>query len=405
MEMHLFSSARQVDRRTLLPENMSDLAHQQLIHQALADPIARIPKVFQTFYYQYQNLNQRHFLKQANYFAQFAFLIYFFADLFVIPDLALVSGIARVGSILSVILFNYFLFKYVDNIRLLDLILPSGTIASAFIWFELLIHSSSPLVYTYQYASVILIVLGNLSIQIHFRQSLITSLLISAAILQGVFRLNQTADSIIFLLIYSPILLFSFYISWNNTLNGRRNFLRSLLDEWSYHKLNSLAHTDELTQLNNRRQFVYMAERRVIDPQYQSSCLILFDVDKFKRINDEYGHDVGDIVLQHIAQIARQEMRSDDILARFGGEEFIALLAQTRLTEAEIIAERLRKSIAAAELKLPNGLSVKFTVSIGIAEFDPTVGSLQRLIKQADIALYMAKKNGRNQIVKSKKSA
>jgi diguanylate cyclase (GGDEF)-like protein len=404
MDLHLFSSSRQIKKMPILPQEMSRTETREEIESALSDPIARIPSHFKDFYYQYQNNHQRHFLKQVNYIAQLAFLIYFFADWFVIPDMVLESGLARVISIFTVIIINYYLFKHLKDIRLLDLILPIGTIASAFIWFELLIHSNSNLVYTYQYASMILIVLGNLGIQIHFRQSIITSALISFAILQGVFRLNDLYDSVIFLLIYMPILMFSLYISWNNTLNGRRNFLRSLLDDWNFHKLNELAHTDELTQLNNRRQFVHIAERRVLDSINQSCSLLLFDVDNFKRINDQYGHDIGDLVLKHIAEISRQQMRSNDILARFGGEEFIALLTHTHLDHACQIAERLRQTIAAQTLVVNHEQNIQFTVSIGVAEFHPNQTNLAGLIKAADIALYCAKKNGRNQVVPARHS-
>ena len=404
MDLHLFSSSRQIKKTPILPQEMSHIETREEIESAISDPIARIPSHFKDFYYQYQNNHQRHFLKQVNYIAQLAFLIYFFADWFVIPDMVLESGLARVISIVAVIIINYHLFKHFRDIRLLDLILPIGTITSALIWFELLIHSNSPLVHTYQYASMILIVLGNLGIQIHFRQSIITSALISFAILQGVFRLNDLYDSVIFLLIYMPILMFSLYISWNNTLNGRRNFLRSLLDDWNFHKLNELAHTDELTQLNNRRQFVHIAERRVLDSRNQSCSLLLFDVDNFKRINDQYGHDIGDLVLKHIAEISRQQMRTDDILARFGGEEFIALLTHTHLDHACQIAERLRQKIAAQTLVVNNEQSIQFTVSIGVAEFHPNQSNLNGLIKAADIALYYAKKNGRNQVIPARNS-
>lgn len=119
-----------------------------------------------------------------------------------------------------------------------------------------------------------------------------------------------------------------------------------MLEDWNFHTLQALAHTDELTQLNNRRQFVHMAAHKVHQwPKSNSICLLMFDVDFFKKINDTYGHDVGDRVLQNIAEIARKEMRRQDILARFGGEEFIALLSETSLDEALVISERLFQSV------------------------------------------------------------
>jgi diguanylate cyclase (GGDEF)-like protein len=161
----------------------------------------------------------------------------------------------------------------------------------------------------------------------------------------------------------------------------------------------NLAHTDELTQLYNRRHFVNLAENCIHDwPRYSSTCLLMFDVDHFKQINDSYGHDVGDRVLQLIADTARKEMRHSDVLARFGGEEFIILLSDTQLQDALVIAERIRNSIQQQYLYARPELILKFTVSIGIAELESHTQDLDDLIKKADVALYAAKKSGRNRI-------
>lgn len=118
----------------------------------------------------------------------------------------------------------------------------------------------------------------------------------------------------------------------------------------------------------------------------------MFDVDYFKRINDNYGHDVGDRVLQLIAEITRKEMRSSDVLARFGGEEFIALLEDTQLQDCLMIAERIRCSIQKQVMHINPDQKIQFTISIGIAELESPQQELEDLIKHADIALYEAKK-------------
>ena len=259
--------------------------------------------------------------------------------------------------------------------------------------------SHSPVVTTYLYASVIFILLGNLCVQVSFRNSIFTSFLISAVILHGVFQLVSLKEVILFLLIYTPVFLFSMYISWNNTLNSKRNFLRVLLNDWNYYALSELAHTDELTQLNNRRQFMLVAEQAIQKwPKYNLACLLMLDIDFFKRINDTYGHDVGDEVLRILAEVARKEMRYTDVLARFGGEEFIALLPNTTLEDAVAIANRLCRTIENHKICIKDKFFFNFSVSIGVAQLQPDQNDLNLLIKNADIALYQAKKNGRNQV-------
>lgn len=125
----------------------------------------------------------------------------------------------------------------------------------------------------------------------------------------------------------------------------------------------------------------------------------MFDVDFFKRINDNYGHDIGDQVLQKIAEIARKEMRRDDVLARFGGEEFVALLPETSIDDAMMIAGRLRQKIESTTVCISNTIKLNFTISIGVSQLDPDEVDLHLLIKEADVALYRAKQNGRNQVV------
>ena len=272
------------------------------------------------------------------------------------------------------------------------------TLAAA-IWVELLYLSNSPIVSNYIYAAVTFILLGNLCVQVCFRYSVLTSFLISLVILQGVYRIFDYQDVIIFLLTYIPVLLLSMYISWNNTLNSKRNFLRVLLNDWNYYALTELAHTDELTQLNNRRQFMQVADQTIRKwPKYNLACLLMFDIDFFKKINDTYGHDVGDEVLRILSEITRNEMRFTDVLARFGGEEFIALLPNTTLDDAVILANRLCKKIEDHQVNIQNKFFFNFTVSIGVSQLKSQENDLTVLIKNADIALYQAKKNGRNQV-------
>lgn len=393
-------AAQHIPQQHLLKSSECSLQNRAVIEQALADHQARIPADFQQAFLDFQYQQQSFFLRRINYIAQLVFLVYFFADYFLVPDVYYESALLRVGCVAATLLASFYLFKYKKDIRLLDMILPISTTCSMALWVFLLLQSASPWVSSYIYAAVIFVLIANLCIQIQFKVALYSSIFICLFAILGVQQLMQMQEAIIFLLTFTPIFFFSLYISWNNTLNGRRHFLRSLLDDWNLHSFKNMAHTDELTQLFNRRQFVHVAERRIREwPMPASTCLLMFDVDYFKRINDSCGHDAGDLVLQVIADTTRKEMRQEDVLARFGGEEFIALLAETNIQDALVIAERIRERIQ-NECVYIKDKPVHFTVSIGVSELKSHKQNLDELVKQADLALYQAKENGRNCVVR-----
>lgn len=167
-------------------------------------------------------------------------------------------------------------------------------------------------------------------------------------------------------------------------------------------ELRKLATTDELTGLNNRRYFMEcFAQTMQASRENQSDpplSLLLIDVDRFKLVNDTYGHDVGDLVLQHLAKLLQGNLRGSDIIARFGGEEFIALLPHTALPKAREVAQRLRQTVATTALRTET-LNLAIAVSIGLVTFSGYSSSMQTAIKAADKALYQAKENGRNCVV------
>lgn len=163
-------------------------------------------------------------------------------------------------------------------------------------------------------------------------------------------------------------------------------------------KLYELATKDGLTKLYIYRHFYTLLEnemRRSLRYNHPLSLLML-DIDFFKSINDNYGHLVGDQILREIANVISQTIRKIDIPARYGGEEFAIILPETYSKEANIIAERLRSNIKNIKLELDNGEFVTTSVSIGISEFPLHANNAKDLINCADIALYTAKKNGRD---------
>lgn len=359
-------------------------------------------------FYAYQNQHARRFLLIVNLLAQAAYLSYALADMVVVPDIATQSVMARTAYLLFVLPLVLWLFRRSDNIKLLDLLLPMQILFAALLWFELLARSSSPHVGTYLYASLIFIVLANLAVQVAFLPSLIVSILISAAIIHGVQVLNHGAPEAltVFLLVYLPIFLFSLFISGSITLGRRKAFFRSVLDEMTRNALHEanrhlhdLAHTDALTGLGNRRHFDAQAQREVARAlrHRQPLCLMLFDVDRFKNINDTYGHDVGDKVLQALSKSAQQQLREHDLLARIGGEEYAVLLPDTGPAEALLAAERLRCAISECRVVIDEKTVVQCTVSLGVCELSDSASDLDAMMKAADEALYQAKQGGRNQ--------
>ncbi|MDQ0196363.1 sensor domain-containing diguanylate cyclase [Paenibacillus wynnii] len=158
-------------------------------------------------------------------------------------------------------------------------------------------------------------------------------------------------------------------------------------------QLTQEALTDSLTGLTNRRNFENTMDQWIREDK--SFSLIVMDVDKFKFVNDTYGHQAGDDVLRQVAQVITASVRPEDICCRYGGEEFVILLANTTIKDAYIVAERVRKAVAIGEVNHGHPI----TVSQGIAHFPSQARSSDHLFHLADQALYEAKESGRNRTV------
>jgi diguanylate cyclase (GGDEF)-like protein len=164
-----------------------------------------------------------------------------------------------------------------------------------------------------------------------------------------------------------------------------------------------MAITDELTGLHNRRFTEQRLKEELIRSQRhdrRTSCILL-DIDLFKQVNDTFGHAAGDAVLRRLATAAVAVLRESDLLGRWGGEEFLAVLPETDLAGAQVMAERLRQAIEAMRVE-HEGRLLSVTVSLGVAEapagFDPDARDADRLVARADEALYRAKAAGRNRV-------
>lgn len=164
--------------------------------------------------------------------------------------------------------------------------------------------------------------------------------------------------------------------------------------------LMELSNTDPLTHLSNRRFLMKTLEKELqrCERSQKPMALIMVDVDHFKPVNDTYGHQQGDVVLQTLADQMKAHLRDYDLAARFGGEEFALVLPETALAEAVQVAERLR--VAISELRIPaDHNEIRLTISLGVATYPhPKVRTVDNLILEADRALYNAKERGRNRV-------
>jgi diguanylate cyclase (GGDEF)-like protein/PAS domain S-box-containing protein len=164
----------------------------------------------------------------------------------------------------------------------------------------------------------------------------------------------------------------------------------------AYIKLDELARTDILTGLPNRRQLEeqLLMESRRTKRTLREFCICIADIDGFKRINDTYGHDVGDMVLKDIARIFRENTRVTDVIGRWGGEEFMFILPETPVDGAMVLMERIRQYVMNHVIK-NDELEFSVTVTLGFSTFLPG-NLLEEVLKQADLALYAGKKSGKN---------
>lgn len=175
--------------------------------------------------------------------------------------------------------------------------------------------------------------------------------------------------------------------------------LRDITEQKAFEeKLLELATTDALTGVDNRRAVLDKLQSAFLMSQRygHSLSILMIDVDYFKRINDTFGHGIGDQALLHITAVAKKCLRSTDTLGRFGGEEFIVLLPETALEQAVLVAEKMLAAISASSLTVSREEKINMTVSVGIATTTLEIPSSEVLVSLADQALYTAKAAGRN---------
>jgi diguanylate cyclase (GGDEF)-like protein len=169
------------------------------------------------------------------------------------------------------------------------------------------------------------------------------------------------------------------------------------LKKYAY-KLNYQATHDNLTQLYNRQKLNDELEKEIARQKRYGHpfSLVMFDIDNFKSINDQFGHDVGDIVLKELSLILQKTVRSTDFSARWGGEEFMILLPETDINNALSVANNIRADVES--INFGNIMDRNVTISVGVSTFKDGDDKIS-ILKRIDVALYKAKENGKNQVV------
>lgn len=157
--------------------------------------------------------------------------------------------------------------------------------------------------------------------------------------------------------------------------------------------------TDPLTRVSNRRKLMETLEKQyaIFRRYHNPTSLIMLDIDHFKQLNDRFGHLAGDSILRNLCDSCRRILRENDLLARFGGEEFVIVLPNTRSPQALSTAERIRTEVPAA-VALKNGQEKAFTLSLGVSEINLQDTHFEQVLKRVDTALYKAKNSGRNRV-------
>jgi diguanylate cyclase (GGDEF)-like protein len=320
-----------------------------------------------------------------------------------IPDLFSIV-LANEAVLATVVLLHQAIVAILGSSRrhLLASVALASALLIAFLYYTYVSNDFTARVLTRTAAVIVQVLISTIVLFRHKNPTLRSPIRVAGWAL-AVYCLMQIAR-FIYTLIYPPSMdllhpdpgqaLFSFVNCITSLINCLAVLWLALCSQRN--DLQTLALTDALTGLMNRRAFDDIIEREIRRSSRHTDplVLLLIDIDSFKAINDEYGHQSGDEVIRVVGRVLQANARGSDIVARYGGEEFVVLLTGLRLDRAEAIAERLRAQVAGIR-GLPDAICV--TVSIGLAIQGPG-DSFASLFKRSDDALYFAKRSGRNRV-------
>jgi diguanylate cyclase (GGDEF)-like protein len=332
-----------------------------------------------------------------------ATVIFFYTDFILLKNSVLFYWVIslRFINLIFSLLLTFLITKVTDPKKFDRYILIWGLFTISFLLF--VNYTSPPDYIGHSFIDVVilfLITIGNPS-SFYYRLSLSTYFTIGNIILLFISRKDMPPS-------YLIVILFSIVIVYAGgmILSARLNLFRS--NQYSTRtaelelreELEMLASTDGLTGILNRRVFFEEAEKEMIRAKRygQHFSVLMIDIDDFKNINDTHGHQYGDEVINSLVKIVKKLIRQTDYFGRIGGEEFVIILIETRIKNAEKIAERIRKSTENDRVLIENQKSICFTISVGITEFNQEDRSFSDVLHRSDMAMYKAKKFGKNKV-------
>lgn len=292
----------------------------------------------------------------------------------------------------------------------LEYLLLIGLMVLSALMMLIMVNIPGQHLYVYFSGYMIIVVVGLSASRLSFQNSIILAFASLIILLSGIaYSGSKVNPAVIQLYLFTGACVLGLLVSYDAEKRARINFLQQLiLDEQKFHlervnqELKREASTDALTGLANRRSFDFNIHRewQIAIRNSTPISLLMIDIDHFKVYNDTYGHQQGDRCLVMVAHSLKSVgKRPSDCIARYGGEEFVVLLPGIDLHSAEYIAENIRRSVERQQLSNVGVVSGLITISVGASASRPKLGeSLQKLIKEADQKLYIAKQRGRNQV-------
>jgi len=375
------------------------------IDTSIADWRIPIPDVLKLDFLQFQYEQNATYIQLMNVVGFTLFLLYGFADWYVIPDVGGSSIVIRSILFVTLLPTTIWLIKNTRNASLLELLLLASTVVGTIFWFELARRTQSEHLTNYIYAAIIFVVFPNLGIKTNFSASLVYTSLLSSIILFYVFHISPN-DFAVYFLVMIPFILISLFVAWHNTYTSRRMFLYSVIEEMNKEALKEAnlqlkvqSQTDFLTGLPNR----YLLDDRIQQAVSKATrddskfALMIVDLDRFKPINDTHGHAVGDVMLQEAAKRMVGCVRESDTVARIGGDEFVILLPTIEThQDVALVAEKIREALNRPFVI--GNITITISSSLGVAIYPEHGKDADALSKRADATLYRAKEMGRNRV-------
>lgn len=313
---------------------------------------------------------------------------------------------SKPGYLLLALYLSWALWSLLTRGRPVEQLMKTSFWVTAVFWLGLmalrLYGHAEPLEGVQRLSPTLYMVLIALTMVAHLLFSTQTALKASLGILTGTLLLSlgwlfekaamgQYGQALVRLLTYEAVLAVSILLLYALS-KYKDDYAEAMLET---ERMRRLAYADVLTDLPNRRHLEEALEQRqslTLRPEHPLS-VILFDIDRFKEVNDRYGHIVGDQVLQRMSSLVRTLLRTGDVFGRWGGEEFLIIAPETGLEQADALADRLRQAIEEHDF----GVGVSITASFGVATHSEG-GAIDDLVHKADELLYQAKSAGRNRI-------